>query len=55
MKAQSIRACAGHDVHWSRPALEVGWGFAPGMEAAPGTGYGIAAGHGGHRLHGATT
>ncbi len=52
VKAQSIRARAGHDVHWSRPALEVGWGFAPGMEAAPGTGYGIADGHGGHRLHG---
>lgn len=52
VKAQSFRARAGHEVHWSRPALEVGRGFAPGREATPGTGDGMADGHGGHRLHG---
>lgn len=51
VKAQSIRARVGHEVHWSRTALEMGWGFAPGMEATLGSGYGMADGYGGHRLH----
>ena len=52
VKAQSIRSSIGHQVHWTRPALEVGWGFAPGLEATLGSGYGMADGYGGHRRHG---